>query len=66
MHLNYVSFLEKIETCHDANIVINGRNGVSEWFNLRAFLGTEDSEVHIVHVSRIITAYTLESLSSLT
>ena len=38
--------------------------GVSEWLNLTAFLGTADSEVHIVHISRVITAYTLESLSS--
>ena len=30
------------------------------------FLGTVDSEVHIVHISFVITAYTLESLSSLT
>ena len=39
---------------------------VSEWLNSMAFLGTADSEVHIVYVSRVITAYTLESLSSLT
>ena len=39
---------------------------VSEWLNLIAFLGTADSEVHIVHMSREITAYTLKSLSSLT
>ena len=39
---------------------------VSEWLNLAAFLGTADSEVHIVHISHVITAYTLESLSSLT
>ena len=38
----------------------------SEWLNLTAFLGTADNEVHIVHISRVITAYTLESLSSLT
>ena len=38
---------------------------VSEWFNLIAFLETADSDVHIVHISRIIVAYTLESLSSL-
>ena len=37
---------------------------VSEWLNLMAFLRTEDSDVHIVHISRVITAYTLESLSS--
>ena len=37
---------------------------VSErWLNLTAFLGTADSEVH---TSRVITGYTLESLSSLT
>ena len=39
---------------------------VSEWLNLTAFLGTVDSEVHLVHMSRVITAYTLQSLSSLT
>ena len=39
---------------------------VSEWLDLTAFLGTADSEVHIVHISCVITAYTLESLSSLT
>ena len=40
--------------------------GVSEWLNLTAFLGTADSEVHIVRTSRVITAYTFESLSSFT
>ena len=35
----------------------------SERLNLTAFLGTADSEVHI---SCVIVAYTLESLSSLT
>ena len=39
---------------------------VSEGLSLTAFLGTVDSEVHIVHISRVIVAYTLESLSSLT
>ena len=39
---------------------------VSEWVNLTAFLGTAGSDVHIVHISRAIIAYTLESLSSLT
>ena len=33
---------------------------LSEWLNLTAFLGTGDSEAHIVHV---ITAYILESSS---
>ena len=37
---------------------------VSEWLNLAAFLMTAD-EVHIVHISHVIIAYTLESLSSL-
>ena len=37
-----------------------------EWLNLMAFLGTADSKVHIVHISHVIIAYTLESLSSLT
>ena len=39
---------------------------VSELSNWTAFLGTADSEVHIVHISRVITAYRLESLFSLT
>ena len=30
------------------------------------FLGTADSKVHIFHINRVIIAYTLESLSSLT
>ena len=34
--------------------------------NLMAFLGTADSEVHIVHISHVIIAYILESLSTLT
>ena len=33
----------------------------SEWLNLTAFLGTADSEVHVVHMSHVIVAYTLES-----
>ena len=37
-----------------------------EWLNLMAFLGTVDTEVNIVHISCVIVAYTLESLSSLT
>ena len=37
-----------------------------QWFILTAFLGTADIGVHIVHISRVIIAYTLESLSSLT
>ena len=28
---------------------------VSEWLNLMAFLGTSDSEVHVVHISCVIT-----------
>ena len=39
---------------------------VSEWFSLTAFFRTADIEVHIVHTSRVIIAYTLKSLSSLT
>ena len=39
---------------------------MSEWLNLTGFPGTADSEVHIAHISRVIVAYTLESLSSLT
>ena len=38
---------------------------VSEWFDLTTFLGTADSKVHIVHISHVIIAYTLELLSSL-
>ena len=43
-----------------------GWGWVSEWLNLMAFLGTTDIKVHVVHISCVITAYTLESLSSLT
>ena len=39
---------------------------VSEWFSLTAFFRTADIEVHIVHTSRVVIAYTLKSLSSLT
>ena len=39
---------------------------VGEWLSLTAFLGKVDSEVHIVHICCVITAYKLESLSSLT
>ena len=39
---------------------------VSEWFNSTAFLWKAGSKVHIVNITRVITAYTLESLSSLT
>ena len=42
------------------------QNWVSEWLNLTAFLEKADSEVHIVHINCVITAYTLESLSSFT
>ena len=31
---------------------------VSEWLSLMAFLGTVESEVCIVHISHVITAYT--------
>ena len=37
---------------------------VSAWLNLTAPLGTAGSEVDTVHISHVITAYTLESLSS--
>ena len=43
-----------------------GGGWVSGWFCLMAFLKTVDIEVHIVYISHIIIAYTLESLSSLT
>ena len=39
---------------------------VSEWFSLTAFLRTADIDVHKVHTSRLVIAYTLKSLSSLT
>ena len=38
---------------------------VSQRLNLTAFLEKADSEVHIVHISHVIKAYTLESLSYL-
>ena len=41
-------------------------SGVCEWLNSMTFLKTVAIEVHIVHISRVIKAYTLESLSSLT
>ena len=39
---------------------------VSEWLRLTAFWGTDDIEVHVLHTSCVIIAYTPESLSSLT
>ena len=39
---------------------------VSGGLSLTAFLQTVDIEVHIMHISRVIITYTLESLSSLT
>ena len=39
---------------------------VSEWLCLTAFLRTADIEVHEVYISRVIIAYKLESLPSLT
>ena len=40
-------------------VVINSLSpiGMSEWLNLTAFLGTADSEVHIVHISCVIIAF---------
>ena len=35
------------------------RNG-RERLSLSAFFGTEDIEIHIVHISRVIITYTLE------
>ena len=49
-----------------ANCNTHPSEWVSEWLNLMVFLGTADSEVHIVHRRRVIKAYTLESSSSLT
>ena len=39
---------------------------VNQWLNVIPFLDTVDSEVHIVHISHVIIADTMESLSSLT
>ena len=39
---------------------------VGEGLSLTAFFGTADIGVHVVHTSRVITTYTLESLSSFT
>ena len=50
----------------NALLEIESVKWVSEWFSLTAFLRTADIEVHIVHTSRVIIAYTLKSLSSLT
>ena len=51
---------------HYIMVVITYPCWVSEWLNLTAFWGKADSEVHIVHISCVIVAYILESLSSLT
>ena len=40
---------------HDARIV-----RVSEWFSFTAFFRTVDIEVHIVHTSRVVIAYTIQ------
>ena len=37
-----------------------------QWDEWVAFLWPADSEIHIVHISRVIIAYALESLSFLT
>ena len=47
------------------NLQVISQHWLSEWLNLTTFLGTANSEVHIVHISCVIIAYTLESLSSL-
>ena len=39
---------------------------VSEWLSLTAFLGTVDIRVHVVNISCVTIAFTLESSSSLT
>ena len=43
---------------------IEGRN--ERWIKFNSLLGKADSEVHIIQRSRVVIAYTLESLSSLT
>ena len=53
-------------SCGDTCQIWMEFKGVSESLNLTVFLGTVDIEVHIVHISCAIVAYTLESLSSLT
>ena len=58
--------MSQIYTDICAKIINMKTRGVSEWKYLMAFLGTADSKVHIVHISLVIIAYTLESLSSLT
>ena len=70
-HMLGVSFFMKIvnsDQCHSMAIWHQGpasckSQWVSEWFSLTTFLRTADIEVHIVHTSRIIIAYTLKSLS---
>ena len=51
-------------------LVFNPRLGSKSAWNKgnldKALLRTADSEVHIIHISRVIITYTLESLSSLT
>ena len=61
---NYAK-LEHDTTKFDISFRLGHSSRVSEWLNLTDFLGTADNEVHLFHVSRVITAYTLESLSSL-
>ena len=63
----FITFVSVI--IHDSYFTVSyylNTPGVSEWFGLTAFLRTVDIEVHIVYISRVIIAYTLESLSSLT
>ena len=55
-----------IEYTHGYEVYPIEYTQVSEWLSLTAFLGTADIGVHIVHTSRVIIAYALESLSSLT
>ena len=38
----------------------------SEWLSLTALFRIAECEVHVIHISRGIITYTLESLSSLT
>ena len=58
-------FEEKISLATSKVVKITS-GAVSEWLSLTAFLGTVDIRVHVVHTSRVIIAYALEPLSSLT
>ena len=69
-HCNYNGMYDEILFSYGTLTILHIRHTlyqwVSEWFSLTAFLRTADIEVHIVHTSHIVIAYTLKSLSSLT